>query len=464
MRSKLVRAQLIIFAIISILAVGYGAYAYAGFQRYTGIGTYTVTAELSNAGGLYPNALVTYRGVDVGVVTGIDPSSAGASAKLQIKSDFKIPATSEAYVRSVSAAGEQFIDLVPTNGDQGGMLADGSQIPQSRTNIPIPATDVINKVQNLLAKVPKKDLSITVNEASTALQGVGPDLNSALKSSSELVALALTNLEQTTTLLVDADPLLTTVVNSGTNISAFSSNLASFTTQLSLSDNQIRTVLDSGPSAVDSVSGLFTDMRRPLPVLLANLQSVGEVLRVNVPGIRHLLVVYPAIATAVNSDGREFSPGPNDKESGQAALDLKLGNTNNPPPCTYGYTAQRRNPGDLSRAPVTDTSYCELPKADPRVARGARNLPCATDPSVRTGDVAKCPDGLPSTWPSLLSKPGNHYTVGDDPNATPEAVPYDPATGRFQVSTGATYTLGSLVNGSGATTKEKSSWQQLFLH
>lgn len=73
MRSKLVRVQLIIFAVISVLAVGYGAYAYAGFQRYTGIGTYTVTADLTDAGGLYPNALVTYNGVDVGVVTAVDP-------------------------------------------------------------------------------------------------------------------------------------------------------------------------------------------------------------------------------------------------------------------------------------------------------------------------------------------------------------------------------------------------------
>ncbi len=113
MRSRLVQVQLAVFAIVAICAVGYTGYAYGGFQRYTGIGTYTVTADLADAGGLYPNALVTYRGVDVGVVTGLDAGVNGATARLQIKSDNHIPANSQAYVRSVSAAGEQFIDWCP---------------------------------------------------------------------------------------------------------------------------------------------------------------------------------------------------------------------------------------------------------------------------------------------------------------------------------------------------------------
>ncbi len=118
-------------------------------------------------------------------------------------------------MRSVSAAGVQFIDWCPPSGDGSGNLADGSRIPQSRTNIPIPATDVINKVQQLLAKVPKSDLHTTLDEASTALRDIGPDLNSALTASSELVGLASQSLDQTTQLLVDTDPLLTTVVRSG---------------------------------------------------------------------------------------------------------------------------------------------------------------------------------------------------------------------------------------------------------
>ncbi|WP_288337006.1 MCE family protein [uncultured Gordonia sp.] len=467
MRSKLVRVQLIIFAVISVLAVGYGAYAYAGFQRYTGIGTYTVTADLTDAGGLYPNALVTYNGVDVGVVTAVDPADNGAQARLQVKSDFHIPSDSEAYVRSVSAAGEQFIDLVPTSGEGSGFLQDGSRIPQSRTNIPIPATDVINKVQQLLAKVPKSDLHTTLDEASTALRDIGPDLNSALTASSELVGLASQSLDQTTQLLVDTDPLLTTVVRSGPDISSFATDLASFTGQLAMSDNDIRTTLDTGPAAIDSATGLLGDLTTPLPILLANLQTVGEVLRVNVPGIRHILVVYPAIATAVNTMEQGFQD-PADRESGQGELDLKLGNTNNPPPCTSGYGTQRRNPGDLSPVPVTDTYYCNLPKADPRVTRGARNVPCATDPSVRTAEVARCPEGLPSTWPQMLSRPNAPYqpppTVGGGPadDDAAQAVPYDPRTGRFRAPTGAYYSLGSLLSPAGPTPKEKTTWQQLF--
>ncbi|WP_287383518.1 hypothetical protein [Gordonia sp. (in: high G+C Gram-positive bacteria)] len=125
---------------------------------------------------------------------------------------------------------------------------------------------------------------------------------------------------------------------------------------------------------------------------------------------------------------------------------------------------------------------------DFRGVRGARNLPCATNPAVRTADVAKCPRGLPSTWPELLSRPGQTYrpsTGRSTPNTphTPDsahrsgtrptgssqrtaprvtAVPYDPATGRFRTPTGTTYSIGTIARGiSGG--KEKTSWPQLFL-
>jgi phospholipid/cholesterol/gamma-HCH transport system substrate-binding protein len=68
MRTKLVRTQLVIFTVVAIVAVGNSVYSYMGLKRFSGIGMYSVDVELERAGGLYPNALVTYRGVDVGVV------------------------------------------------------------------------------------------------------------------------------------------------------------------------------------------------------------------------------------------------------------------------------------------------------------------------------------------------------------------------------------------------------------
>ncbi|WP_055474523.1 MCE family protein [Gordonia sp. HS-NH1] len=468
MRSRLVKVQLAVFAIISICAVGYTGYAYGGFQRYTGIGTYTVTADLSDAGGLYPNALVTYRGVDVGVVTALDAGINGASARLQIKSHTHIPANSKAYVRSVSVAGEQFIDLVPT-GPGGLDLADGSRIQQSNTNIPIPATEVIRKVYGLLEAVPKDSLRTVVDEASAGLNGVGPELNRASIAASQLVDQAHRNLDMTTRLVTDLNPILGRLDTAGPQISSIATDLDSFTRQLTLSDASIAQVLRTGAPFFDTFGGTLRDLTPSLPILLANLQSTGEVLRVNVPGLRHILVVYPAVATAVNAMQRGIQR-PDDLLSGQGNLDIKLGNSSNPPSCTQGYQeTRRRDPSDLSPVNPSPTAYCTLPKDDPRVARGIRNAPCATDPSVRTADLRQCPGGLPSTWRQMLARPTGVAgppdrqpgTSGRRQNSSTVAIPYDPQTGRFRTPDGTTFQIGNLImapNDKGV----KTQWQQLF--
>ena len=65
MHTKLVKGQLIVFAILAIASLVYGLIRYVGIQRLTGFDTYTVSAEFTDGSGIYKNALVTYRGLDI---------------------------------------------------------------------------------------------------------------------------------------------------------------------------------------------------------------------------------------------------------------------------------------------------------------------------------------------------------------------------------------------------------------
>ncbi|MBS4102991.1 MCE family protein [Tsukamurella paurometabola] len=471
MRSKLVRFQLVFFAVVGTLAVLWCGYAYAGWQRYTGIGTYTVNVHLERGGGLYPNSLVTYRGVDVGVVTAIDAVPSGAVAKLQIESSFSIPASSKAFVRSVSVAGEQFIDLVPKGDGDKAVLHNGSSIAQSDTEVPVPAEVVIQKAHGLLTTVPQESLGTVLEEANTAVDRTGESLNRALAASTNLMTLASASLAPTTALVEGLNPVLGAVAVSGSDISTIATNLESFTKQLTMSDESVRTLLDTGTPFLDATSRLMQELKPTVPTLLANLQSTGEVLRVNVPGLRHILVVYPAMASAINADLAGFQGPGSDPRQGQGALDVKLGNTQNPPPCSSGYqNIQRRDPRDTTEAPMPTGQYCQRSKDSVRLARGIANLPCATDPSVRSALVTGCPGGAPSTWRQMLSRPGVGYQgpVPNSPNSQAvTAVPYDPATGQFRVpGRTETYTVGSVTSKvpGKANEKELKTWQELFPH
>ena len=113
MLTRFVRNQLIIFTIASIVGVAVMLFAYMQVPTLLGVGRLAVTLELPASGGLYRFSNVTYRGVQVGKVTGVKLTENGAEATMSLETSPKIPADLQAEVRSVSAVGEQYVDLRP---------------------------------------------------------------------------------------------------------------------------------------------------------------------------------------------------------------------------------------------------------------------------------------------------------------------------------------------------------------
>ena len=110
-----------------------------------GIGQYKLYADLPRSGGLYATANVTYRGTQIGKVTDVEPTERGARATMSIDSDYKIPADATANVHSVSAIGEQYLDLVSTSDKQGKFLSPGSTITKGTVPSEVgPALDAAN--------------------------------------------------------------------------------------------------------------------------------------------------------------------------------------------------------------------------------------------------------------------------------------------------------------------------------
>src|ERR1700721_3927485 len=135
MLSRFVRIQLAIFAIVGIIGVIAMVLFYIPAPTLLGIGRMTVTLELPATGGLYRFSNVTYRGVQVGKVTAVSLTAKGAKATLSLGPSPQIPANLQADVLSVSAVGEQFVDLRPRT-DSGPYLNNGSVIAMHDPTIP----------------------------------------------------------------------------------------------------------------------------------------------------------------------------------------------------------------------------------------------------------------------------------------------------------------------------------------
>ncbi len=169
MLTRFVRNQLIIFTIASIVGVAVMVFAYMQVPTLLGIGRITVKLELPAAGGLYRFSNVTYRGVQIGKVTDVKLTENGAEATLSLDTSPKIPADLQAEVRSVSAVGEQYVDLRPRT-DSGPYLQDGSVIAMDNTTIPQEVGPMLDQVSKLVDSIPEDRLSDLLDESFKALQ------------------------------------------------------------------------------------------------------------------------------------------------------------------------------------------------------------------------------------------------------------------------------------------------------
>ena len=100
------RIKIVVFGVIAVLVIGYTGFHYASLGRLLGArGYYTVQMELARAGGIFPQADVTYRGVSVGRVGAVRLTPGGVEADLNISNAAPpIHRTANTVAASVAAA------------------------------------------------------------------------------------------------------------------------------------------------------------------------------------------------------------------------------------------------------------------------------------------------------------------------------------------------------------------------
>jgi virulence factor Mce-like protein len=417
MLSRFVRIQLVIFTIASIVGVLVMVFAYMQVPTLLGIGKITVRVELPTSGGLYRFANVTYRGVQIGKVTEMDVSRSKATAVLRLDTSPKIPADLVAEVRSVSAIGEQYVELLPRT-DSPPYLQNGSVIAMSDTKVPQAVSPMLDQLSNLIKTIPKDTLSGLIDESYKAFNGSGYDLGSLIDSSSRISADLNATADRSTTLIEDSGPLLDSQAQTTDALGVWARSLAGITGQVVDNDPQVRTLLQQGPGAADEVSRLLTQIKPTLPVLLANMTTFGKVAVTYRPSLEQVLVLLPPFVANV------LSSAPQNNPTGIPLGDFRI-QIADPNPCTVGFLppSQWRSPDDLTTIDTPDGLYCKLPQDSPIVVRGARNAPCMDKPGKRAPTVELCESDKPYQPLAMRQHTTGPYPI--DPNLIAQGVPND---------------------------------------
>jgi len=386
MLTRFVWRQLITFGIIAVItAIALGWY-YLRVPTAMGIGQYTLKAELPTSGGLYKTANVTYRGQTIGRVTAVEPTETGVRATMSIGDRYKIPVDASANVHSVSAVGEQYLDLVST-GNPGKFFSPGQTITKASVPADIgPALDAANRG---LAVLPKEKISQLLDETAQAVGGLGPALQRLVDATQAIAGDFRTNISDIDDIIENSAPILDSQVDSREAIKRWSHNLNVLAAQTAQNDQHVQSILNQGAPTADQVNSVFNDVRDSLPQTLANLEIVLEMLKRYQKGVEQILVFLPQNVAAGQTETVAFP--------GYALLDTAL-TINQPPPCMTGFlqASQWRSPADTSLAPLPSGTYCKIPQDFPaNVVRGARNIPCVDVPGKRAATPRECRDPKP---------------------------------------------------------------------
>ncbi|KBD75495.1 MCE-family protein Mce4F [Mycobacterium tuberculosis M2442] len=406
MIDRLAKIQLSIFAVITVITLSVMAIFYLRLPATFGIGTYGVSADFVAGGGLYKNANVTYRGVAVGRVESVGLNPNGVTAHMRLNSGTAIPSNVTATVRSVSAIGEQYIDLVPPENPSSTKLRNGFRIQRQNTRIGQDVADLLRQTETLLGSLGDTRLRELLHEAFIATNGAGPELARLIESARLLVDEANANYPQVSQLIDQAGPFLQAQIRAGGDIKSLADGLARFTWQLRAADPRLRDTLADAPDAIDEANTAFSGIRPSFPALAASLANLGRVGVIYHKSIEQLLVVFPALFAAIIT-----SAGGVPQDEG-AKLDFKI-DLHDPPPCMTGFLPPPlvRSPADESVREIPRDMYCKTAQNDPSTVRGARNYPCQEFPGKRAPTVQLCRD------------PRGYVPVGTNPWRGPP-IPY----------------------------------------
>lgn len=418
MLTRFVRIQLILFLVASVIGVSAMLFGYMQVPTMLGLGRVVVKLDLPETGGLYRFSNVTYNGVQIGTVTKVELTSNGVRATLSLNRSPKVPADLVAAVRSVSAIGEQYVDLLPRS-DGGPYLQNGSVIAAADTQVPQQVGPMLDQVSALVDSIPKDKLSGLLDETFQAFDGAGYDFQSLLDSATTISGDANRVSDKVRRLVDDGAPLLDSQERSTDAIRTWARSVAGISEQVAVNDPQLRTILQRGPGFADEVSGLMQDLKPTLPILLANLNTLGQVLMVYNPSLEQLMVLLPGYIAAQQSFGL---PKNNPTGLPQGDFTLTFGDPN---PCTVGFLppSSWRSPADTTTIDTPDGLYCKLPQDSPVSVRGARNFPCIEHPGKRAPTVELCDDPkgfVPIAMRQHLTGPGPF-----DPNLLKQGIPID---------------------------------------
>lgn len=319
-----------------------------------------ISVQLAETGGLYVGSGVSYRGVRVGSVSDITLAGNHAEAAVTLNPGSEVPSDTAAKVRTLSPAGEQFLDFQPRR-DGAPYLADGDRITAAHTSTPTSIAQVVSAVDGLMGQVEDDDLRLVLDELGAAFADP-EDLGRVIASASVLVETLDSTWPETLRTLENGRIVLRSGIDTGDDFARFAESARSLTAWLEDYDPTLRSTIDDAPAQLALLQKVADDAVEALPPLLRQLAAFTDIFARRDPHVRELLIQFPK--------GLDRLVGAFAGGRMQTNMLISTGEV-----CSYG--VEDSNPQDTTRRELDPDRSC--PASFEGQQRGSAHTPPPTD-------------------------------------------------------------------------------------
>ena len=310
--SMLASSPTMVGAITVLIAIVTVFLAYNANSGLPFVSTYNITAELPNAEQIVRGNDVRMGGVRVGQVTAIRPvtdeetGEAYAAADLALDPDVEpLPDDSTLTVRTRSALGLKYVELVPGESSEG--FDEGAIVPlEAARPEPVDIEDFLDTFDEPTRIAIQRNLV----EFGNALAGRGPDLNAALGD----LPGVLEHLEPVMRNLNDPDThlerFIVALAAAASEVAPVASEQAQMFVNLDVTFTALASVAPSIQETIAETPPTFDTAARTLPTIrpfLANSAALFTELR---PGIQALTSSAPAVTDALEAGVKPLNDSP----------------------------------------------------------------------------------------------------------------------------------------------------------
>lgn len=313
---------------------------------------YSVYAVFPDAGGVFTNQEVTYRGVTVGHVGTMEVIEDGVRIELSIDEDVEIPHDgTEARVMFKSAVGEQFVDLLPES-DNPPYFENGDEIPMTQTSIPVSTQELLVTVEAVLRGVPPKSLKAVVDSLGEGLEGRGQDIGILLESMADIAEVFAERTPEIESILDRGTEVGAAFLASREDFAAAVRELVTVTESLAASIPNLESLLRGTNETSDELVALIDEERPEVNQLIADLGRINALQAEHGDDLKRLFRQLPKALLGV---AKTFEP-----DTGMIRFGLVQDNEN----LGCSYATDRRRPEERGDRPIPRRATCDESQED----------------------------------------------------------------------------------------------------